>query len=292
LQPAAGADWPDRAEADWPDRADRAEADRYASGPVPDRGTPLGSGPAAAGLADPANGITLPPAAAPAAPAADPAGGITLPPAAEPPLPLEAAALRAATASRPRPTAAQRYPDAPGPDLAPPLPQPDPPGLPASTPARSRTPRAAAAPAASVQTTSGRATPGQAVGPTAGERAGAAAPTAGDGAQAARTRRSARRRLATERLFAELASLAGIPVDAYAIGEEVEGALCLLQTDQGYVVFHSANGNRHELQHFASEEAACFYLFGLLAADGVRKGALQPAVGPTTGQLPVIRTAR
>jgi hypothetical protein len=276
-------------EADWPDRA---EADRYAPGPVLDRGAPLGSGSAAA---DPASGISLPPAAAPAYPAADPASGITLPPAAEPPLPLEAAALRAATASRPRPAATQRYPDGHGRGLAPPAPEPDPPGLPVATPARSRTARAATAPAASVQTTSGRATagqaPGQAAGPVAGERAGAAAPTEGHGAQAARTRRSARRRLATERLFAELASLAGIPLDAYAIGEEVEGALCLLQTEQGYEVFHSANGNRHELQQFASEEAACFYLFGVLAADGVRKGALQPAVGHT-GQLPVIRTTR
>jgi hypothetical protein len=97
-------------------------------------------------------------------------------------------------------------------------------------------------------------------------------------------RRSARRRLATERLFAELASLAGIPVDTYAIGEEVEGALCLLQTEQGFEVFHSAEGNRHELQSFGSEEAACFYLFGVLAADGVRKGALLPAAGrPAAG---------
>jgi hypothetical protein len=256
--------------ADWPDRA---EADRYASGPVLDRGAPLGSGPASAGFADPASGITLPPAA-------------------EPPLPLEAAALRAATASRPRPAARPRYPDGHGPDLAPQVPEPDPRGLPADIPDRSRTARAAAAQAASVHTTSGRATAGQSAGPAADEPSGAAGPAAGDGAQAARTRRSARRRLATERLFAELAGLAGIPVDAYAIGEEVEGALCLLQTEQGYEVFHSAGGNRHELQHFASEEAACFYLFGVLAADGVRKGALQPAVGHTTGQLPVVRTPR
>ena len=91
-------------------------------------------------------------------------------------------------------------------------------------------------------------------------------------------------RLATERVFAELASLAGIPVDSYAIGEEVEGALCLLQTEQGFEVFHSSNGNRHELQYFCSEEAACFYLFGVLAADAVRKGALLSAAGPTPGR--------
>jgi hypothetical protein len=93
-------------------------------------------------------------------------------------------------------------------------------------------------------------------------------------------------------VFAELASLAGIPVDAYAIGEEVEGALCLLQTEQGYEVFHSADGNRHELQYFSSEEAACFYLFGVLAADAVRRGTLQSAAGYSTGQIPAIGTAR
>jgi hypothetical protein len=104
-------------------------------------------------------------------------------------------------------------------------------------------------------------------------------PAAVDGGPA-RPRRSARRRLATERLFGELASLAAIPVDSYAIGEEVEGALCLLETDQGFEVFHSANGNRHELQLFSTEESACFYLFGVLAAEAVRTGALAPHSGP------------
>jgi hypothetical protein len=105
-----------------------------------------------------------------------------------------------------------------------------------------------------------------------------------DAAAPSGPRRSARRRLATERLFAELASQAGIPVDSYAIGEEVEGALCLLQAEQGFEVFHSAEGNRHELQFFGSEEAACFYLFGVLAADAVRKGSLLPAAGrPSAG---------
>ena len=82
-----------------------------------------------------------------------------------------------------------------------------------------------------------------------------------------------------------------MPVDSYAIGEEVEGALCLLQTEQGFEVFHSADGNRHELQFFGSEEAACFYLFGVLAAEAVRKGSLLPTAH-ITGQIPVIRTAQ
>ena len=100
-----------------------------------------------------------------------------------------------------------------------------------------------------------------------------------------RPRGSARRRLATERFFGELAGLAAISVDSYAIGEEVEGALCLVQTEDGFEVFHSADGNRHELQFFRTEEAACFYLFGVLAADAVRNGALEP----TGRHLPPLR---
>jgi hypothetical protein len=87
-------------------------------------------------------------------------------------------------------------------------------------------------------------------------------------------RRAARPRLATERLFADLAGLAGIPADSYSVGRELDGAFCLLQTDDGFEVFHSAEGARHELQAFATEESACFYLFGLLAAEAVRNGTL------------------
>ena len=80
--------------------------------------------------------------------------------------------------------------------------------------------------------------------------------------------------MATERLFADLASLAGIPADSYAVGEEVEGALCLIQSETGFEVFHRAAGARHELQVFTTEESACFYLFGVLAAEAVRNGTL------------------
>jgi len=90
-------------------------------------------------------------------------------------------------------------------------------------------------------------------------------------------RRSERPRMATERLFADLASLAGIPADSYAVGEDVDGAMCLVQTDHGFEVFHSAGGARHELQAFPTEESACFYLFGLLAAEAVRNGTLTRA---------------
>jgi hypothetical protein len=89
-----------------------------------------------------------------------------------------------------------------------------------------------------------------------------------------RQRRAARKRMATEALFADLASLAGIPADSYSVGAEAEGALCLVQTEHGFEVFLCAEGARHELQLFSTEEAACFYLFGVLTAEAVRTGAL------------------
>jgi hypothetical protein len=81
--------------------------------------------------------------------------------------------------------------------------------------------------------------------------------------------------MATEALFDELASLAGIPADAYSVGTEADGALCLVQTEHGFEVFLYADGARHEQQFFGTEEAACFYLFGVLAAEAVRTGALE-----------------
>ncbi|MGH3398361.1 MAG: hypothetical protein ACRDPO_27110, partial [Streptosporangiaceae bacterium] len=89
-------------------------------------------------------------------------------------------------------------------------------------------------------------------------------------------RRSAKRRMATERIFGELASLAAIPASAYSVGEEVDGAMCLLETADGFEVFTSAGGSRHEVRVFSDEESACFYLFGVLAADAVRTGVLVP----------------
>jgi hypothetical protein len=61
--------------------------------------------------------------------------------------------------------------------------------------------------------------------------------------------------------------------------------LCVVQTERGVEVFLSADGSRHEQQFFATEEAACFYLFGVLAAEAVRTGALgrQPDEVPDWG---------
>jgi hypothetical protein len=91
-----------------------------------------------------------------------------------------------------------------------------------------------------------------------------------------RRKRSALNRVATQRIFSELASLAAIPSSAYAVGEEVDGAMCLIQTHEGFEVFNAAAGSRHEVRLFDDEESAYFYLFGVLAAEAVRTGRLAP----------------
>ncbi|HEY7360642.1 MAG TPA: hypothetical protein VH642_07515, partial [Streptosporangiaceae bacterium] len=91
--------------------------------------------------------------------------------------------------------------------------------------------------------------------------------------------RSARRqRVPTREIFCELADLASIPRGAYALETEIDGAICLLPAPDGFEVFIAVEGARHELRSFAEEEAAYFYLFGVLAADAVRSGALAPTV--------------
>ena len=94
--------------------------------------------------------------------------------------------------------------------------------------------------------------------------------------QRPRRRRSELRSQATQRIFSELASLAAIPPSAYAVGEEVDGAMCLIQTPDGFEVFNAAAGARHEVRIFDDEESAYFYLFGVLAAEAVRTGRLAP----------------
>jgi hypothetical protein len=161
------------------------------------------------------------------------------PPSGEPQLPLEAAARRAASARVLQPTGPQPTgPQPTGPQLAGP----------------------------------------QLAGPTRPE-AGALAEPAAPPAQRrppARRRRSELRSQATQRIFSELASLAAIPPSAYAVGEEVDGAMCLIQTPDGFEVFNAAAGARHEVRIFDDEESAYFYLFGVLAAEAVRTGRLAP----------------
>jgi hypothetical protein len=90
-------------------------------------------------------------------------------------------------------------------------------------------------------------------------------------------RRSARKqRVPTRAIFSELADLAAIPRSAYALEQESDGAMCLLRTEEGFEVFSAADGARHEVRSFDDEEAAYFYLFGVLAAEAVRNGSLVP----------------
>jgi hypothetical protein len=167
-----------------------------------------------------------------------------IPPTSEPPLPLEAAALRAASARAGQQASPQQALLQPAP-LQP-------------APAQADQPTQAQA-----QPTQAQAQPTQAAGPGAAR----AAP---------RRRRTALRRLATQRIFSELASLAAIPPSAYAVGEEVDGAMCLIHTPDGFEVFNAAAGSRHEVRLFDDEESAYFYLFGVLAAEAVRTGRLAP----------------
>jgi hypothetical protein len=90
-------------------------------------------------------------------------------------------------------------------------------------------------------------------------------------------RRTARKdRISPQAVFAELLHLAGIPQTAYAVDEEVPGAMCLVKTDGGFEVFSCTDDARLEVHFFEDEEAAYFYLFGVLAAETIRSGRLAP----------------
>jgi hypothetical protein len=88
--------------------------------------------------------------------------------------------------------------------------------------------------------------------------------------------RRARRDRVPESVFAELLRLAAIPQAAYAVDEEVPGAMCLVKTDGGFEVFSRTDDARLDVRFFEDEEAAYFYLFGVLAAEAVRSGRLRP----------------
>jgi hypothetical protein len=94
-------------------------------------------------------------------------------------------------------------------------------------------------------------------------------------------RRAGRRDRVPQSVFAELLSLAAIPQAAYAVDEEVPGAMCLVKADGGFEVFSRTDDARLDVRFFEDEEAAYFYLFGVLAAEAVRSGRLRP--GPLNG---------
>jgi hypothetical protein len=107
------------------------------------------------------------------------------------------------------------------------------------------------------------------------------APSALDGPLSDAGGRAARRqRVPTREIFSDLADLAAIPRTAYALETEADGALCLVPTPDGFEVFVAMDGARHEARSFSDEEAAYFYLFGVLAAEAIRNGTLVPAVAP------------
>ena len=90
-------------------------------------------------------------------------------------------------------------------------------------------------------------------------------------------RRTARKdRVSPQSVFAELLSLAGIPQTAYAVEEEVPGAMCLVKADGGFEVFSCTEDARLEVHFFEDEEAAYFYLFGVLAAEAIHSRRLGP----------------
>jgi len=99
----------------------------------------------------------------------------------------------------------------------------------------------------------------------------------GNGTRTAGPRMARRERVPIQAVFTELADLAAIPQSAYALDDEVPGAMCLLKTDDGFEVFASSGDARHEVRFFEDEEAAYFYLFGVLAAESLRNGRLLPA---------------
>ena len=117
--------------------------------------------------------------------------------------------------------------------------------------------------------------PGRAGRGPAATRAATAAPPGG--------RRAGRRDRVPQSVFAELLSLAAIPHAAYAVDEEVPGAMCLVKADGGFEVFSRTDDARLDVRFFEDEEAAYFYLFGVLAAEAVRSGRLRP--GPTNGHV-------
>ena len=96
-------------------------------------------------------------------------------------------------------------------------------------------------------------------------------------------RRAGRRDRVPQSVFAELLSLAAIPHAAYAVDEEIPGAMCLIKADGGFEVFGRTDDARLDVRFFEDEEAAYFYLFGVLAAEAVRSGRLRP--GPFNGHV-------
>jgi hypothetical protein len=83
-------------------------------------------------------------------------------------------------------------------------------------------------------------------------------------------------RISPESVFAELLTLSAISQASYAVDDEVPGAMCLVKANGGFEVFSRTEDARLEVRFFEDEEAAYFYLFGVLAAEAIRSGRLRP----------------
>ena len=116
-------------------------------------------------------------------------------------------------------------------------------------------------------------------GVTAPEAAGAAG-VAGHAGRHSGRRSGRRARVTAQSVFSQLLDQASIPQSSYAVDAEVDGAMCLVHARGGYEVFSSADRTRHEVRFFEDEEAAYFYLFGILAAEAIRSGHLGPQTAP------------
>jgi hypothetical protein len=102
-------------------------------------------------------------------------------------------------------------------------------------------------------------------------------PRAEPGATQPPARRGAGKdRVTPQSAFAQLLGLAAISQASYAVNEEVPGAMCLVKADGGFEVFSCTDEARLEVRFFEDEEAAYFYLFGVLAAEAIRSGRLGP----------------
>ena len=205
-------------------------------------------------LVAPASGPAAAPPPAPPAPASHPT-----PPAGPPATPLPAPP---APASHPTPPAGPR-------EIAHSVPPSGLPGRPppVTPPALHRSALPVSAP-----TTSGLPSPGVArYSPAAARRN---PPGADVPAWPAGRRRKIR--VEVRVVFKDLVDMAAIPPGSYAVDEEIDGALCLIKTDDGYEVFSATDGAKHEVRFFDDEEAAYFYLFGVLAAEAIRSGRLRP----------------
>lgn len=216
--------------------------------------------------------------------------------------PMEQAGQQAPTAGQQGPATGgpQQQPSVPGPaapaaDQAAPVPPPAPSGVSSSLPADMMAPTPPSEPRPNGTTRwnaflPGHSPPGSAA--PAGTNgtngwngaahsapavaSGTAAPAADPGAATAPGGRTAARpeRADTHSVFKDLVGLAAIPDGSYAIDEDVDGALCLVRTDDGFEVYSSADNAKHEVRFFDDEESAYFYLFGVLAAEALRSGRL------------------